>query len=118
MNIIQKIFPWFRAKQSNISEHPDLLRKKSAQNLAEDYNYKYCRVQVLEDYNNTESDIIDIEKQIDNLIRKLSLIKDSMSIEEYLKERNYIENIKKGRKKRKYEIRKCNTKILWPKHGS
>lgn len=106
MNIIQKISPWFRAKRNNISEHPNLLRKKSYVNLGEDYNVKCCTVKdLVKDYNNTESDIIDIGKQIDNLIRKLSLIKDSMSIEEYLKERNYIENVKKGRKKRKYETR-------------
>lgn len=88
MNIIQKIFPWFRAKQSNISEHPNLLRKKSYVDLGEDYNDKEFDVKIA------------IEKEIDNLIRKLSLIKDRMGIEEDLKELNYTEIIKKGRKKK------------------
>ena len=88
MNIIQKIFPWFRTKQINISEYPDLFRKKSYVNLGEDYN-------------DTKSDVnIDIGKEIDNLIRKKSLIKDRVSIEEDLKELNYNEIIKKGRKKK------------------
>jgi hypothetical protein len=87
MNIIKKILSWFKTEQSNISEYPDLFRKKSALNLAEDYN-------------DTEPDVkIDIGKEIDNLIRKLSLIKDRISMEEDLKELNYKKLLKRGRKK-------------------
>ena len=86
MNIVQKIFPWFRAKRNNISEHPDLSRKKSYVNLGEDYNDKEFDIKIA------------IEKEIDNLIRKLSLIKDKVSIEEDLKKLNYNEIIKKSSK--------------------
>ena len=86
MNIVQKIFPWFRTKQLNISEYPDLFRKKSYVNLGEDYNDKEFDIKIA------------IEKEIDNLIRKLSLIKDKVSIEEDLKKLNYNEIIKKSSK--------------------
>ncbi len=87
MNIVKQIFSYFKREESNISEHPDLFKKKSAQDLAEDYN---------DTKNNVK---MEIEKEIENLIRKLSLIKDKISIEEDLKDMNYKKLLRLGRKK-------------------